>query len=48
MIVSDLFDFDAACVLCDSNDVDFYIVDEKTIKLVCNNCGNVDYIEVEE
>mgnify|MGYP006882956598 CR=1 FL=1 len=29
-------------------DVDFFIVDEKTIKLVCNSCGCVDYIELEE
>ena len=45
MIVSDLFDFEASCILCDSDDVDFFIVDEKTIKLVC---GCVDYIELEE
>ena len=30
------------------DDVDFFIVDEKTIKLVCNSCGCVDYIELEE
>ena len=48
MIVSDLFDFEAACILCDADDVDFFIVDEKTIKLVCNSCGCVDYIELEE
>ena len=48
MIVSDFFDFEASCILCDSDDVDFFIVDEKTIKLVCNSCGCVDYIELEE